>query len=115
MNLGWTDEDFRRGRRVFAKMLELTRLLHEGGVTLAAGTDADNPWIVPGPSFHRELELLVQPGIPPEEVLVIATANGARAAGLLVDRGTIEAGKRADLVLLARDPWQDIRASREVL
>jgi imidazolonepropionase-like amidohydrolase len=114
MNEGWTDEDFRRGRQAFPKMLELARLLHEAGVTLAAGTDANNPWIVPGPSFHRELELLVEAGIPPEEVLVIATANGARAAGLLDDRGTIEPGKRADLVLVSRDPREDIRATREL-
>lgn len=115
MNLGWTAEDFERGRAAFAKMLELTRRLHAAGVTLAAGTDANNPWVVPGPSFHRELELLADAGIPNEEVLIIVTANGARAAGLFEDRGTIEVGKRADLVLLAGDPRDDIRATRNVL
>jgi hypothetical protein len=115
MNLGWTAEDFQRGRAAFPRMLELARLLHEGGVVLAAGTDANNPWIVPGPSFHRELALLVEAGISPEEVLVIATRNGARAAGLLHDRGTIEVGKRADLILLARDPRADIDATREIV
>jgi len=114
LNPGWTEEDFRRGRLAFPKMLELTRLLHEGDVTPAAGTDANNPWGVPGPSFHRELQLLVEADIPPEEVLVIATANGARAARLLDDRGTIEPGKRADMVLLSRDPRQDNGATREL-
>lgn len=114
MNIGWTAEDFRRGRAAMPRMLELARRLHEAGVTLAAGTDANNPWVVPGPSFHRELELLVQAGIPAADVLVIATRNGAEAAGLLEDRGTVEPGKRADLVLLERDPRQDIRATRAI-
>ena len=114
MNMGWTEEDFDRGRAASAKMLEWTRLLHEAGVTLAVGTDANNPWIVPGPSFHREMELLVAAGIPPEEVLVMATANGAEAAGLLHDRGTVEVGKQADLVLLEGDPREDIRSTREI-
>jgi imidazolonepropionase-like amidohydrolase len=115
MNLGWSEDDFRRARAALPKMLRLARLLHEAGVPLAAGTDANNPWVVPGSSFHRELELLVEAGIPAEEVLVMATANGARAAGLLGDRGTIEVGKRADLVLLAGDPRHHIGATREVV
>ncbi len=115
MNLGWTPEDFERGRAALPKMLVLARRLHEAGVVLAAGTDANNPWIVPGPSFHRELELLVEAGIPEAQVLVIATRNGAQAAGLLADRGTVEVGKRADLVLLSRDPRADIRATRDIV
>lgn len=114
MNLGWTAEDFIRARAAFPKMLQFTRLLHEGGVILAAGTDANNPWVVPGSSFHRELELFVEAGIPPEEVLVIATRNGARAVGLLSDRGTVELGKRADLVLLSADPYHEIQATRAI-
>lgn len=115
MNLGWTPEDFERGRQAFPRMLELARRLHEAGVPLAVGTDANNPWVVPGPSFHRELELLVDAGIPAEDVLGMATHNGALAAGVLDDRGTAEVGKRADLVLLAGDPRKDIRATRDIV
>lgn len=95
-------------------MLELTRLLHEAGVPLAAGTDSNNPWIVPGVSFHQELELLVESGLPPIDVLEIATRGNARHVGVLEDRGTIEAGKRADLVLLRSDPREDITATRGI-
>ena len=111
---GWSAEDYRRAKAAWPKALQLTRMLFERGVPLAAGTDANNPWVVPGESFHRELELLVSAGIPPADVLVIATRNGALAAGLLAETGTIEVGKRADLVLLRRDPIADISATRSV-
>lgn len=113
-NLGWAAEDFAAAEQGFRVALELARRLHEAGVPLTAGTDANNPWVPPGPSFHRELELLVAAGIPAAEVLVIATRNGAAALGVLGDRGTIEPGKRADLVLLATDPSRDIRATRRI-
>lgn len=114
MSLGWTEEDFERARAVWPRMLELTRLLHEAGVPLAAGTDANNPWIIPGDSFHRELELLVEAGLPPLDVLEIATRGNARHVGVLEDRGTIEEGKRADLVLLRSDPREEISATRDI-
>lgn len=79
-----------------------------------AGTDANSPWIVPGDSYHAELELLAATGIPPLDVLTIATKNGAMALGILDQAGTIAPGKRADLVLLQRDPTKDISATREI-
>jgi imidazolonepropionase-like amidohydrolase len=113
-NLGWTPEDFVAAEAAFQRALELTRRLHEASVALTAGTDANNPWVPPGPSFHRELELLAASGIPPDEVLTIATRNGAAALGVLADRGTLEPGKRADMVLLAADPTRDIRSTRKI-
>jgi hypothetical protein len=62
-----------------------------------------------GVSTTRELELLAQAGLPPSAVLIAATANSARAMKVLDDRGTIEKGKRADIVLIRGKPWQDIR------
>lgn len=114
MTMGWTEDDFDRARAAWPRMLELTRLLHEAGVPLTAGTDANNPWIIPGVSFHREFELLVEAGLSPLEVLGIATRGNARHAGVLEDRGTIEAGKRADLVLLRSDPRDDISATQDI-
>lgn len=113
-NVGWTPEDFTAGRAAWPKFLELTRMLHEAGVTITAGTDANNPWVVPGHSFHRELELLVDAGIPENEVLRIATYNGAKVAGMLDDTGTVEVGKWADLVLLGADPLADISNTRSI-
>ena len=74
-----------------------------------------NPWTVPGVSFHRELELHVNAGIPPLAVLSIATRNGAQSLGILDEVGTLEVGKRADLVALEGDPVKDIRNTRRVV
>ncbi|MFQ5605625.1 MAG: amidohydrolase family protein [bacterium] len=65
-------------------------------------------------SFHRELDLLVSTGIPPLDVLTIATNNGAWALGISDEIGTVEAGKRADLLVLRADPLKDIRNTREI-
>ncbi len=93
-------------------------VLHRAGVPVLAGTDANDapgtPSRVPhGESLHRELELLVDAGLTTLEALLAATARPARYFGLH-DRGTIEPGKRADLVLIDGDPLADIRATRAI-
>lgn len=113
-NIGWTEDDFAAARRAWPKFLELTRRLHEAGVPITAGTDANNPWIVPGHSFHRELELLSEAGIPNIEVLTIATRNGATVSGLADRTGTIVPGKSADMVLLSADPLAEISNTRTI-
>ena len=112
-NIGWSEADYLDARATWPTFLELARRLHEADVVLTAGTDANNPWIVPGHSFHRELELLVQAGIPPLEVLSIATRNGARVSGF-AGAGTIEEGHWADLVLLEANPVADISNTRAI-
>ena len=72
------------------------------------------PWITPGVSLHRELELLVQAGIDEADVIVMATRRGAEGLGLEDRLGTVEAGKLADLVVLSADPLSDIRNTRSV-
>ncbi|MGH7553024.1 MAG: amidohydrolase family protein [Longimicrobiales bacterium] len=113
-NFGWSADDYRRARAAWPTALRLTKLLFDSGVTLAAGTDANNPWTVPGESFHRELELLVDAGISPIDVLTIATRNGAKTVGMLDETGTVEIGKRADLVLLRENPLRSIGATRSI-
>lgn len=113
-SIGWTKEDFARARAAWPKALGLAKKLYDRGVLITAGTDANNPWTVPGESYHRELELLADAGIPPLDVLRIATRNGAEALGVLAETGTIQPGKLADLVLLARDPRASISATRSV-
>jgi imidazolonepropionase-like amidohydrolase len=93
-------------------------VLHQAGVPVLAGTDANDspgaPAQVPhGESLHRELELLVDAGLSTLEALLAATELPARYFGLS-DRGTIEPGKRADLVLIDGDPLADIRATRSI-
>ncbi len=79
-----------------------------GGV-LVAGTDQSS-----GPALHRELELLADAGIPPLEIIRIATLNGAVFLGKERETGSVEAGKIADLVLLNADPTADIRNAEQV-
>ena len=63
---------------------------------------------------HRELELLVEAGLSPVEVITAATRNGALALRKLDELGTIEAGKRADLLLLSANPLEDVRNFRKI-
>ncbi len=110
----WTDEQFKAAQEAWPLMLEIIRVFHERNVLLTAGTDLLNPWMTPGVSLHREMELLVSSGIPPLEVLSIATRNGAIALGIENETGTVEAGKRADLVILDADPTTSISNTRQI-
>jgi imidazolonepropionase-like amidohydrolase len=92
--------------------------LHEAGVPILAGTDANASALIPGgvphgESLHRELELLAGAGLSTVELLRAATELPATAFGL-ADRGVIEPGRRADLVLLDGNPIADIRAARSI-
>ncbi len=110
----WTAEDYDRGRSVWPRVPELTYRLYEGGVHLTVGTDFPNPWVIPGVSFHEELELLAEAGIPTLEVLKMATYNGAVALGLEAEIGSIEVGKRADLVVLTSNPAAHLANTRAI-
>ena len=97
-------------RAIRQRMRELLRALHTAGVTLVAGTDQ----AVPGYSVYRELELYVESGFTPLEALQAATIVPARAMRVEADSGTVEAGKRADLAILDKDPLSDIHNIRSV-
>ena len=113
-NIGWSQEEFEAARRAWPLVLEFTKLLHDQGVMLTAGTDANNPWVVPGDSFHTELSLLSSAGIAELDIMTIATLNGARLLGLEDEIGTVEAGKKADLVLLNANPLDRIENTRSI-
>ena len=93
----------------FKKYLAVVRELHRRGIPIVAGTDVG----VPGHSLHRELELYVEAGFTPLEAIQSATSVAARVMGRS-DLGTIAAGKRADLIVVAGDPLADVRALRQV-
>lgn len=110
----WPKDALEEAKTTFPMFLDAVRILHEHGVVLAVGTDLRNPWMTPGVSFHREMQLLVDSGISNIDVLTIATRNGAQALDLYGETGTVEPGKRADLVVLSADPLRDIRNTRKI-
>ena len=110
----WTAAELQRAESLWPKALSLVKAYHDGGVLLAAGSDVPNAWVVPGLGLHRELELLGDAGLTPLEVLRVATHNGAEALGILGDRGTLEVGKAADLVVLSRDPTLTLGNTRRI-
>jgi len=98
-----------RYEKSYAKMIEFTGRMYRAGVPLVAGTDD-----LAGFTLQRELELYVEAGLTPSQVLQIATYNGAKYARVLDDRGVIAQGKRADLILVDGDPTQNISDIRKV-
>ncbi|KSB91061.1 amidohydrolase [Caulobacter vibrioides] len=104
----------RQSRLKFGYALANAKALYDAGVPLALGTDAGMTGTPHGSSTQRELELLVQAGLTPVQALTIGTAGSARAMNQLADRGTLEAGKRADFVLVAGKPWETISDARKV-
>jgi hypothetical protein len=86
----------------------LTRELHDAGAPLALGSDAPQFFNVPGFSIHHEMAMMVASGLTPFEVLVTGTRNPAIYFGTPEEFGTVEVGRRADLILLEANPLEDI-------
>lgn len=94
----------------FQTLLQTVRILHEAGVPIVAGTDQ----AVPGYSVDREIELYVKAGFTTMEALQAATLVSARAMGMEKESGTIEPGKRADVILVDGNPLENISDIRKV-
>ncbi|CAH0053825.1 unnamed protein product [Clonostachys solani] len=104
------------GQTSYESARESLRIYHEAGVPIIAGTDANHEIAAVvsfGKSFHDELELMMEAGMTSVDVLRSATVLPAKHWSL-EDRGVIEPGKRADLVLIEEDPIADIKATRNV-
>jgi imidazolonepropionase-like amidohydrolase len=82
-----------------------TKHLADSGVLIAVGSRGD---------MQREMDLLVEAGLSPADVLVAATRNGAAALHELDQTGTIEPGKRTSLLLLSANPAEDIRNLQKI-
>lgn len=102
-----TPEADRAYRDGFAKVLETIALLDRSGIQLLPGTDD-----ITGFTVQRELELYVEAGLSPARALNSGTLGAASFLGAERDHGSIERGKLADLVLIAGNPLDDIRAIR---
>lgn len=93
---------------------QLTLKLYKAGVPILAGSDSPEPYCPPGFSMHEEMLLLVQSGLSPAAAIASATLNNARALKQEKTRGSVDAGKVADLVILHEDPLSDIRNTRKI-
>jgi imidazolonepropionase-like amidohydrolase len=108
-----TGVDPERAKRALAVAEQAAAVLvalHRAGVPVVAGIDL----AVPGHSLHRELELYVKAGMSPMEAIRSATSVAARAMGMEYEAGTIEVGKRADLIIVDGDPLASISDLRKV-
>ncbi len=104
---------FASGQRLAISQHNLRTVLAAGGRVVLA-TDVGNSLTVHGPSVHWELEAMEAAGMAPDEILRAATLEGARALGMAEHIGTLEAGKVADLLVLAEDPRLTVRHFRSL-
>lgn len=100
----------------YEHLTKVLPMLQQAGVTIMAGTDAGflNSFDYPGIGLHDELTVFVQNGLTPAQALLSATRAGPAWFGRLDRYGAVSTGKAADLVLLDRNPLQDINATRAI-
>ncbi len=100
----------------FEQAARLLPLLQRAGVTILAGTDAGflNSFNYPGIGLHDELEVLVKYGLTPQQALAASVVNGPAFLDAAERSGEVAVGKTADVVLLGRNPLEDIRATRAI-
>jgi imidazolonepropionase-like amidohydrolase len=100
----------------FAMDQQNLKALYDAGVQVGFGTDSGAmPTRIPGFSEHRELEDMVQAGLTPMQAIVCATGRNAALLGIEATRGTLRPGKRADLIVLAANPLDDITHTRSIV
>src|SRR3990170_159114 len=107
----WADnrspEEIRQFKDGYRKVQQFLKKFVQAGGKIYAGTDSSAA-TTPGLSLHHEMELLVDAGLSPMQAIQAATKNGAELFGLDRNLGTIEPGKWADLIVLGRNPLDDI-------
>jgi hypothetical protein len=107
-------EDFAQRAESIRRLLEIVGRMNAHNVPIMAGTDAAAPNVFPGSALHEDLAYLVQAGLTPMEALKSATIRPADFLGLSAKQGTIQTGKRADLVLLDANPIEDIHNTQKI-
>lgn len=107
--------EFANYRRLWQQVPALVGRMHSMGVTVVAGSGAGTYFMFPGSGLHNELAFLVQAGLTPMEAIQSATIRPMELMGLSSSLGTIEPGKKADMILLDANPLSDISNSRRVV
>ena len=103
-------------KAAFAMDQKNLKALYDAGVLVGFGTDSGAmPTRIPGFSEHRELEDMVNAGLSPMQAIVCATKSNAALLGIEATRGTLRPGKRADLIVLAANPLDDITNTRSIV
>ncbi len=102
------------GLEFLALRSRIIKALHDGGVGILLGSDSPQYFNVPGASIHRELESMVAAGLTPFEALATGTTNPARFFDLEEEFGQLRPGLAADLVLLSKNPLQNITNSTTI-
>lgn len=110
---GWMDDNWppdivRIARLTDGTRMSVVKALHDAGVGILLGTDPANPFILWGFATHKELAHLVRAGLTPYQAIATGTRNAAEYLGALDEFGTVEEGKRADLLLVEGNPLDDV-------
>jgi imidazolonepropionase-like amidohydrolase len=101
-------DDFEKFQRPF------TKVFHDKGGQLMTGTDSLLPRLVPGFTLHQELQELVDVGLTPYEALRTSTTIPYEYLGEAKEAGTIEVGKRSDLLLVDANPLENVSAASKI-
>jgi len=107
-------KEMEQARLRMAKEKTNAKKLLDAGVLIAAGTDAPYPGVFYGDGIHRELELLVESGFTPLEAIRVATYDAARVMKAEHEWGSLEPGRRADVLIVAGRPAERISDTRKI-
>ena len=107
------DPEYEKFHQFLKTAQDNLKKLADAGVKYGFGTDSGPPTRFPGYAEHWELELMVQAGLTPMQVLTAATRNGAEFLKAK-DLGTLEKSKWADLMVLDKNPLDNIRNTRTI-
>ena len=108
-----SDPEFNRYRGFFETAKKNLKTLADAGIKYGMGTDTGPPGRFPGYFEHWEMELMVEAGLTPAQVIIAATRSGAEFLHAK-DLGTLEPNKSADLIVLRRNPLDNIKNTRTI-
>lgn len=107
--------DYQRNMSAFKTAMINLKKIHDAGINVALGTDSGAfPVRTQGFTEHLEMELMVKAGLTPAQAITISTRNAAAALHIDQEKGTLEKGKKADLLILSANPLDDIRNTRKI-